>query len=92
MLSPYLNVFTSRSTIRLSEDQIMANIRCFHCDQSLEILDEVCGECGSRVARVLVGAKRKLVDFYICAKKGCTWHGLSREDMNFIRLEQSLEW
>ena len=92
MLSPYLNIFTSRSTIRLTEDQIMANIRCFHCNQSLEIKDEVCGECGSIVARVVVGATRRLVDFYICAKKGCTWHGLSREDMDDIRLEQSLEW
>lgn len=92
MLSPYLNIFTSRSTIRLTEDEIMANIRCFHCNHSLEISGEECGECGSRLARVVVGATRRLVDFYICAKKGCTWHGLSREDMDDIRLEQSLEW
>ena len=92
MLSPYLNIFTSRSTIRLTEDQIVANIRCFHCDHSLEVPEEVCGECGSRVARVVVGAASRLVDFYICTKKGCTWHGLSREDMDDIRLEQSLEW
>jgi hypothetical protein len=92
MLSPYLNVFTSRSTIRLTEDQIMANIRCFHCDHSLEISGEVCGKCGNRVARVVVGATTRLVDFYICSKKGCTWHGLSREDMNDIRLQQSMEW
>jgi hypothetical protein len=92
MLSPYLNIFTSRSTIRLTEDEIMANIRCFHCDHSLEISGMMCGECGSRVARVVVGATRRLVDFHICSKKGCTWHGLSREDMNDIRLEESLEW
>lgn len=92
MLSPYLNIFTSRSTIRLTEDEIMANIRCFHCNESLEITGEVCGKCGSLVARVVVGAASRLVDFYICAKKGCTWHGLSREDMDDIRLEQSLEW
>jgi hypothetical protein len=92
MLSPYLNVFTSRSTIRLTEDQIISNIRCFHCDESLGIPDEVCGDCGSRVARVVVGATSRLVDFYICSKKGCTWHGLSRQDMDDIRLEQSMEW
>jgi len=92
MLSPYLNVFTSRSTIRLTEDQILANIRCFHCDQSLETTDVECGECGSRVARMVVGATSRLLDFYVCSRKGCTWHGLSREDMNDIRLEQSLEW
>jgi len=92
MLSPYLNIFTSRSTIRLAEDQTLSDVRCIHCDQSLEVLDEVCGECGSRVARVLVGATSRLMDFYICERKGCTWHGLSHEDMNDIRLEQSLEW
>ena len=92
MLSPYLNVFTSRSTIRLPEDQIISNIRCFHCDESLEIQDEVCGACGSRIVRLVVGATSRLVNFYICSRKGCTWHGLSREDMDDIRLEQSLEW
>jgi hypothetical protein len=92
MLSPYLNIFTSRSTIRLTEDQIVANIRCFHCDHSLEDPEEECGECGSRVVRLVVGAASRLLDFYICTKKGCTWHGLSREDMDDIRLEQSLEW
>ena len=40
----------------------------------------------------LSGLQVGLVDFHICSKKGCTWHGLSREDMDDIRLEQSLEW
>ena len=92
MLSPYLNIFTSRSTIRLPEDKLISNIKCFHCDHSLVIPDEVCGECGNEVARIVVGATRRLVDFYICSKKGCTWHGLSRDDMNDIRLEESMEW
>ena len=92
MLSPYLNIFTSRSTIRLPEDKIMSNIHCFHCDHSLVIPGEACEECGSQVARFVVGATSRLVDFYVCSKKGCTWHGLSREDLNDIRLEGSLEW
>lgn len=92
MLSPYLNVFTSRSTIRLPEDKTIQNIRCFHCEHPLIIPEEKCEECGNQVARIVVGATRRLVDFYICSKKGCTWHGLSREDMNDIRLEQSMEW
>lgn len=92
MLSPYLNIFTSRSTIRLPEDELIGNIMCPHCDHSLVILGEVCGECSSEVARIVVGATSRLVDFYICARKGCTWHGLSREDMDDIRLEESLEW
>ena len=92
MLSPYLNIFTSRSTIRLPEDKLIADIKCMHCNHSLMIEEEKCHECGSKTARILVGASRRLVDFHVCSKKGCTWHGLSREDMDGIRLEQSLEW
>jgi ssDNA-binding Zn-finger/Zn-ribbon topoisomerase 1 len=92
MLSPYLNIFTSRSTIRLPEDELIENILCPHCNHSLVITGEECGECGSQVARIVVGATSRLVDFYICSRKGCTWHGLSREDIDHIRLEGSLEW
>lgn len=92
MLSPYLNIFTSRSTIRLPEDKLIGDIKCIHCDHSLMMEEEKCHECGSETARVVVGATRRLMDFYICSKKGCTWHGLSREDMDDIRLEESLEW
>ena len=30
--------------------------------------------------------------FYICSRKGCTWHGLNKNDLENIRLEDSLEW
>jgi len=92
MLSPYLNIFTSRSTIRLPEDKLIEDIKCIHCDHSLMMEEKKCLECGSETARVVVGATSRLMDFYICSKKGCTWHGLSREDMDDIRLEESLEW
>jgi hypothetical protein len=92
MLSPYLNIFTSRSTIRLPEDKALSNIRCFHCNEPLVISGESCEECGNRVIHLVVSATSRLVDFYVCSKKGCTWHGISREDLNDIRLEQSMEW
>lgn len=92
MLSPYLNVFTSRSTIRLPEDETIEDIKCIHCDHSLVHEERKCEECGCDTARVLVGATRRLVEFYICSRKGCTWHGVSREDLNAIRLKGSLEW
>ncbi|MCK5137995.1 MAG: hypothetical protein KAR19_19575 [Bacteroidales bacterium] len=92
MLSPYLNIFTSKSTIRLPEDEYIGDIKCFHCDQSLMIKEEKCRECGSEIARIVVGATSRLVDFYICSKKGCRWHGLSKDDLDDIRLEESLEW
>lgn len=92
MLSPYLNVFTSKTTIRIPEDEFIGDLFCFHCHRSLLVEGGRCGECGSEIARITVSARKRLVDFYICAKKGCRWHGLSKEDLNDIRLEDSLEW
>jgi Zn finger protein HypA/HybF involved in hydrogenase expression len=92
MLSPYLNVFSSKSTIFLPEEQEVADIRCFHCDKSLIVVDGKCGKCGTKIAKIQVSARTKMIDFYICAKKGCTWHGLSKNDLNEIRLEDSMEW
>ena len=92
MLSPYLNIFTSRTTIRIPEEMIMSDISCFHCNEPLVNKEESCEKCGNRVIHLVVGATSRLVDFYVCSKKGCTWHGISREDLNDIRLEQSMEW
>lgn len=92
MLSPYLNVFTSKSTIYLKEGREVDDLKCFNCNSSLMVKDHTCDECGSRLFRILISARTKLIDFYLCSKKGCRWHGLSRDDLNAIRLEDSLEW
>jgi len=92
MLSPYMNVFTSKSTILLEEDKVLKDVRCWHCDKSLIPEKKNCDKCGSDVVRIEVGARTKLIDFYICTKKGCRWHGLSGDDLYDIRLQDSLEW
>jgi ssDNA-binding Zn-finger/Zn-ribbon topoisomerase 1 len=92
MLSPYLNVFSSKSTIFLPEDKIVKDLKCYHCNKSLIVSDKKCGSCGSPIARIAVSARTKLIDFYICTKKGCRWHGLNDDDYYDIRLEDSLEW
>jgi hypothetical protein len=92
MLSPYLNVFTSKTTIRIPEDEFIGDLYCTHCHKPLLVEGGKCGECGSEIAKLVVSARTRLVDFHICAKKGCRWHGLSKEDLNDIRLEDSLEW
>lgn len=92
MLSPYLNVFTSKTTIRIPEDEFIGDLYCFHCHKPLMVEGGKCEECGSEIARLVVSASKRLVNFHICAKKGCRWHGLSKEDLNDIRLEDSLEW
>jgi methionyl-tRNA synthetase len=92
MLSPYMNVFSSKSTIFLPEDKVVKDLKCFHCNTSLIPKDKDCGKCGSPVAKISVSARTKLIDFYICTKKGCRWHGLNQDDYYDIRLEDSLEW
>lgn len=91
-LSPYLNVFTSRSTVFLKEDYAVNDIRCSHCKQSLIDPKGNCVKCGSPRARVVISAKTKLIDFYICSKKGCRWHGLDEQDLHDIHLEDSMSW
>ncbi|MEZ5084012.1 MAG: hypothetical protein R2750_11275 [Bacteroidales bacterium] len=92
LLSPYLNSFTSKSTIFLPEDKAVSDIKCFHCNTSLVETNKSCGSCKSPIARINVSASMKLVDFYLCTKKGCRWHGLSEEDLYSINLEESDEW
>lgn len=92
LLSPYLNSFTSKSTIFLPEDKPVTDIKCFHCDTSLVDEERNCGSCNSPIAKINVSASTKLIDFYICTKKGCKWHGLSEDDLYSIKLEESDEW
>jgi ssDNA-binding Zn-finger/Zn-ribbon topoisomerase 1 len=92
ILSPYMNVFSSKSTVFLPEDKVVGDLLCPHCDHSLILHDKTCETCGSPVAKISVSARTKLIDFYICTKKGCKWHGLSENDLYEIRLENSMEW
>jgi len=92
MLSPYLNVFTSKSTIFVADNKVVNDLQCPHCDKTLMIPKKQCEICGSPIARVSLTARTKLLDFYICSKNGCHWHGLSEEDLYEIKLEDSLEW
>jgi Zn finger protein HypA/HybF involved in hydrogenase expression len=92
MLSPFLNVFSSKSTVFLIEDKPVKDLKCIHCDESLMVEDKSCEKCESHVARISISARLRLIDFYICSKKGCRWHGLSEEDINEIKLEDSNEW
>ncbi len=91
-LSPYLNVYTRESTISLPEGQEVKDILCPNCGKSLICTEKRCDACGSRVAKVLVAALTQIVEFYICTRVGCHWHGLSEEDEDTIRLDDSLEW
>ncbi len=92
MLSPYLNVFTSKSTVFLREHETLKDLKCPHCHRSLKLDARHCGKCGSPVARINVSARTKFIEFYICTQKGCRWHGLSSDDLNEIKIQDSMEW
>lgn len=91
-LSPFLNVFTTKSSIYLPEDEVFEDLQCDRCGKSLIEAEKSCQQCGSPVAKIEVSARTRLIDFFICTKKGCRWHGLSDEDMLDIKLEDSLDW
>jgi ssDNA-binding Zn-finger/Zn-ribbon topoisomerase 1 len=91
-LSPYLNVFKHATTIQVPEKIPVKDIKCIFCDHSLVVPGESCPKCGSEIAKIHISAMKKLVDFKFCTRKGCTWHGISDEDLSYVMLEDSREW
>lgn len=91
-LSPFLNVFSHTTTIKVPEKTGVKDLKCIFCDHSLIHQDMKCPQCNSDLVQVNVSAMSRLIDFYFCSRKGCKWHGLSSEDLNYIMLEDSQEW
>ncbi|MBN1331212.1 MAG: hypothetical protein JXA54_17210 [Candidatus Heimdallarchaeota archaeon] len=91
-LSPILNVFTNESTFYIPEGETVNEIQCPHCNASLLQDEGNCELCGSKIVAISIAALSKIIDFYFCSKKGCRWHGLSKEDIDDIALEDSNEW
>ncbi len=87
MLSPYLDVFDVDSTIPITEGEILEDVTCPKCKKSLVTEELKCAECGSAAAKVIISAFWKLIPFYICLKRGCLWHGLSKADEKKIKLK-----
>jgi hypothetical protein len=79
LLSPRFDVFERQASICLIEGRAVDDVSCPHCGQSL-VEQRACDECGAPAARLVIYAQSKLVDFSICTKVGCHWHGMSRAD------------
>lgn len=92
ILSPYLNVFTTKSNVDIQEGEVLLEVKCPHCDTSLFVKDDKCELCSSKIIGMQVAAVSKIIDFFICSKKGCHWHGLDDADISDIILEDSREW
>ncbi len=86
-LSPYLDVFESTTNLEMGVGELLDDFMCPACQKSLISKDIKCGECGSNVAEVIISAASKLIPFYICLKKGCEWHGLTKGDERKIKLK-----
>lgn len=86
-LSPYLDVFDSDSTFQVEAGEMLDDILCPNCKKSIVNTEVKCAECGSIVAQVIMSAASRLIPFYICLKKGCEWHGLSKADERKIKLK-----
>jgi glutamate synthase (NADPH/NADH) small chain len=87
ILSPYLDVFESESSVPIDIGDRLEDLLCPYCKKSLTIKEIICGECGSTVAQVIISALSKLIPFYICLKKDCEWHGLTKADERRIKLK-----
>jgi len=86
-LSPYLDVFESITSIEMKEGELLDDLICPYCSKSLISKDIKCGECGSDVGEIIISAASRLIPFFICLKKGCEWHGLTKADERKIKLK-----
>jgi len=76
-LSPEFDVAERRSDIELREGSVVEDLSCPHCGHSL-VEQRTCDVCGSPAARLVFYAQTRLVDYFVCTKVGCQWHGVSR--------------
>jgi glutamate synthase (NADPH/NADH) small chain len=71
----------------ITEGEVLEDLTCPKCKKSLVAEELKCAECGSPAAKVIISAFWKLIPFYICLKRGCLWHGLSKADEKKIKLK-----
>jgi len=86
-LSPFLDVFDIKISVPMDPDDVLDDMVCPKCNESLIKKDKPCEECGSPVSEVIVSAYAKLIPFYFCSKVGCEWHGISKEDQRSIKIK-----
>ncbi|MBP7865622.1 MAG: hypothetical protein KA419_06695 [Acidobacteria bacterium] len=91
-LSPYLNVFRNECSIFIPPGAEVEDMICPQCKGSLWLNDKRCEVCDSKAAKMRIRASVLDLDFYICMRDQCHWHGLSEGDRQRILLDESLEW
>lgn len=86
-LSPFLDVFDIKMSKEIKKDDVLDDLICPQCKQSIVHPEIHCGDCGSKVGETILSAYAKLIPFYFCLKHGCEWHGITKEDERHIRLK-----
>jgi len=87
ILSPYLDVFEAESNLNIEAGEVLDDILCPACKKSLISKETCCGECNSPVGEIIISALSRLIPFFICLKKDCEWHGLTKSDERKIKLK-----
>lgn len=79
-ISPFLNIYSTSADITINDGDIVDDLVCPKCNTSIAVESPACGTCGSGTGKLLVAASSKMLPYYLCYKKGCDWHGLSKAD------------
>ncbi|MFA5816624.1 MAG: NADPH-dependent glutamate synthase [Bacteroidales bacterium] len=79
-LGAYLDNYETETSVPIESGEVLDDLLCPKCNQSLVDNGKHCVECESPVARVTVSAQSRLIPFFHCLKSGCQWHGLSKAD------------
>lgn len=81
ILSPFLDQPSIKSTINIEDGELIKDLLCPYCNESLIKEGKSCNKCKSNVAELLVPANSRVIGYNICTKKGCLSHGLSNQDI-----------
>ncbi len=92
-VSPYLNVLDRESTITVSDDEELADVRCPHCDVSLIEPDQVCKYDNCKMVKFLISVSDSMkLAITLCVVRNCRWYTMSEEDNERLILRNSHEW
>ena len=92
-LSAYLNVLGQESSLQVDDDEVLADVRCPHCDASLIEPGHTCIQDGCKLAAIHVSVSdSKRLKLISCTRPSCRWYTMSDEDSERLILRDSHEW
>lgn len=79
-LGPRFCEYTHITTLELIEGWTLSDISCPFCMETLIERERYCQahDCGAIMAKMLSVTNNQLFPFYICTRKGCTYHSIGK--------------